>query len=217
MQQLFLIRHGLTEWNARGKFQGHSDIALSEAGRAQAQALRVRLAELERNGPRLDWVVSSPLKRALQTAELALPEREIHLDERLKELNFGAFEGHTLAQNRATEAWNAWYDDPFKQSTPGGESYEQLRLRAVDWLESLPTGNSVAFTHSGTIQMLISHILGVEHPKWRKRVILRPTSVTCIICHSGERVIERVNDAYHLESSLENPFREERRSKLEST
>ena len=126
MQQLFLIRHGLTEWNARGKFQGHSDIALSEAGRAQAQALRVRLAELERSGLRLDWVVSSPLKRALQTAELALPEREIHLDERLKELNFGAFEGHTLAQNRATEAWNAWYDDPFKQSDTGGRI-----LRAV--------------------------------------------------------------------------------------
>ena len=199
MQQLLLIRHGLTEWNTHGKFQGHSDIMLSAAGKAQARALRVRLAELERDG-KIDWVVSSPLKRAHQTAELALPEREIHLDERLKELNFGAFEGYTLAQNRATEAWNAWYDDPFKQRTPGGESYEQLRLRVVAWLESLPKGNSVAFTHSGTIQMLISHILGVEHPKGRKRVILRPTSLTRIVCHDGEMILERVNDAYHLET-----------------
>ena len=207
MRQLILIRHGLTEWNTSGKFQGHSDIDLSEEGKVQARALEVRLAELQKGGLTFDWVVSSPLRRARQTAHIALPEREVHLDDRLKELNFGAFEGRTLAQNCATQAWNAWYRDPFKRRTPEGESYEDLRLRAVDWLESLPEGHTVAFTHSGTIQMLISHILGVEHPKWRKRIFLRHTSLTRVLSQDGEIVIERINDARHLESQLEaDPF-----------
>lgn len=207
MRQLTLIRHGLTEWNKRGKFQGHSDIELSEEGEQQAEALRIRLAKLERDGLALDWVVSSPLKRAYRTAELALPGREIGCDERLKELNFGAFEGRTLAQNREAEAWNTWYRDPFKHQTPGGESYEALRLRVVDWLESLPEGHTAAFTHSGTIQMLISHILGVEHPRWRKRIVLRHTSLTRVLCQGGELVIERVNDAQHLAPVADDSFK----------
>ena len=198
MRQLILIRHGLTEWNTSGKFQGHSDVDLSDEGRAQARALRGRLETLKGNGLKIDSVVSSPLRRAYQTAQIALPEYELHVDERLKELNFGTFEGRTLAQNCATEAWNTWYEDPFKHRTPGGESYEDLRLRAVDWLENLPAGHIVAFTHSGTIQMLISHIMGVEHPRWRKRIFLRHTSLTRVLCKDGERVIERVNDARHL-------------------
>ena len=204
MRQLILIRHGLTEWNTSGKFQGHSDIDLSEEGRAQAQALRGRLETLGQNGLEIDRVVSSPLKRAYQTAQIALPERKVHYDERLKELNFGTFEGHTLAQNHATKAWDIWYKDPFKRRTPEGESYEDLRLRAVDWLESLPGGHTVAFTHSGTIQMLISHILGVEHPRWRKRIFLRHTSLTRVLCRNGEIVLERVNDARHLEPLVGN-------------
>ena len=96
MRQLTLIRHGSTEWNESGKFQGHSDTELSEEGKLQAEALRARLAKLERDGLALDWVVSSPLKRAYRTAELALPGRDIQRDARLKELNFGAFEGREI-------------------------------------------------------------------------------------------------------------------------
>ena len=203
MRQLLLIRHGLTEWNTSGKLQGHSDIELSDEGRAQAEALRGRLGALERGGLRIDRVVSSPLKRAYQTARIALPGRDIRHDERLKELNFGAFEGHTLAHNRETPAWGVWYRDPFKQRAPEGESYEDLRLRVVDWLENLPDEHVVAFTHSGTIQMLISHILGVEHPRWRKRISLRHTGLTRVLCRDGETVLERVNDARHLEPSAE--------------
>ena len=174
MRQLLLIRHGLTEWNTAGKFQGHSDIELSEEGRAQAEALRARLETLEQNGLTTGKVISSPLKRAYQTAQIALPGCEIQRDERLKELNFGAFEGRTLAQNVASSAWNTWYQDPFKHRTPEGESYEDLRLRVVDWLMSLSDGHTVAFTHSGTIQMLLSHIMGVEHPKWPQAHLSAP-------------------------------------------
>ena len=197
MRHLILIRHALTTWNSTGRFQGQTDVPLSSEGRAQALALRGRLAGFD-----IDAVYSSPLQRALQTAHLALPEFEPIVDARLKEIHFGAFEGSTLSENRAKEAWDVWYEDPFGRRTPGGESYRDLRLRAVAWLEGLPQGCVVAFTHSGTIGMLLSHIMGVEHPRWRKRVMLRHTSLTCVVFRDDEVFIERVNDAGHLATPL---------------
>lgn len=200
MRHLILIRHALTTWNSSGRFQGQTDVPLSNEGRAQTAALKQRLRGFD-----IGAVYSSPLTRALQTSRLALPEFEPVLDARLKEIHFGSFEGNTLEENRAKEAWNAWYADPFGRRTPGGESYRDLRLRAVAWLESLPEGCVVAFTHSGTIGMLLSHIMGVEHPRWRKRVILRHTSLTCVVFRDDEVFIERVNDAEHLSSGWVQP------------
>lgn len=204
MRQLTLIRHGLTDWNTSGRFQGHSNIALSDEGRAQARSLGERLTRSEH----IDIIYTSPLRRAVESAEIALPNREFHVDERLMELNFGSFEGHTLAENQTQESWQWWYSDPFKHPAPGGgESYEQLRERAVAWFETLPQeGRMVAFTHSGTIQMLLSHILGVERPRWRKRIYLRHTSLTHVLFRGKEMVIERVNDTRHLERESGDPF-----------
>ena len=173
--KITLIRHGLTSWNTSGKFQGHTDLPLSPAGETQACLLKKRLAALEAR-PRL--VYSSPLQRALQTAQIALPTADIITDDRLKELNFGVFEGHTQTENERRADWDTWFADPFIRTAPNGESYEALRVRAVSWLNDLPEHKSiVAFTHSGTIQMLVSHVLGVERPKWRKRIFLRHTGL----------------------------------------
>lgn len=204
MRQLTLIRHALTEWNATGRFQGHSDVALSAAGVAQARRLARHLSRVRAG---VDLVYSSPLSRALQTAELVFPDHEVIPDARLKELHFGVFEGFTQEQNEAHESWRWWAEDPFARAAPQGESYQALRLRAVAWLESLPElPHIAAVTHSGTIQMLLSHVLGVERPTWRKRVFLRHTSVTRLLFRGGEALIERVNDARHLADESGNPF-----------
>lgn len=203
MRQLTLIRHAVTEWNTSGRFQGHTDIPLSETGLTQVKALTRRMAKAKD----IDLVVSSPLCRASRTAQLALPDHELTFDERLKELNFGVFEGRTLAENMMHEAWDWWFEDPFKRCAPNGESYEQLRERAVEWMYALPElGHVVAFTHSGTIQMLVSHVMGVEHPRWRKRIFLRHTGITRILFRGNEAVIERVNDAHHLSRPGGDPF-----------
>ncbi len=205
MRQLTLIRHGVTDWNSSGKFQGHSDIPLSSKGQAQAKALAKRLARFEN----IDLVYASPLARAVQTAEIALPGQQIHCDERLKELNFGVFEGRTMAENQEHADWAWWFSDPFRRQTPQGESYEQLRQRAVDWLQNLPAAEHImAFSHSGTIQMLISHIIGVERPRWRKRIYLRHTGITRVLFKGDETVIERVNDTRHLSQENGDPFDE---------
>ncbi len=204
MRQLTLIRHGMTAWNKTGQFQGHTDISLSVEGRKQARALAKYLAKAT---PTVDLVYSSPLMRAVETAKIVFPDFEIIQDGRLKELNFGVFEGFTQIENEAQSSWNHWYSDPFKRKAPEGESYEDLRLRAVDWMEGLPElERIVAVAHSGTIQMLLSHILGIEHPLWRKRFYLRHSSITRILFKDKDAIIERVNDARHLSTVQDDPF-----------
>ena len=201
---LTLIRHGLTDWNASGRFQGHSDIPLSDEGRRQVERLARRAARM----PPADQVVSSPLKRAWQTAQIAFPDAEIVPEPRLMELNFGRFEGRTLAENVASAEWASWAADPYQQVAPGGESYRQLRERVVAWYQGLPddAGHVVAIAHSGTIQMLLAHVLGIERPRWRKRIYLRHSSVTRILREGGETVVERVNDTRHLDENGDDPF-----------
>lgn len=203
-QAVTLIRHGLTEWNVSGRFQGRSDIELSREGRRQAQRLARRVEQL---GP-IDLVVASPLARARQTAEIAFPAYQVELEPRLLELDFGRFEGNTLAENVALDAWPVWVEDPYGRTAPGGESYSQLRERAVEWYRQLPddVAHVVAVTHSGTIQMLLAHVLGVERPRWRKRIYVRHSSVSRIVIRDGESVVERVNDTRHLDENGADPF-----------
>lgn len=201
MMKLTLIRHGLTAWNVSGRFQGHTDQPLSDDGRDQARALARYLEPLDAAD-----VWTSPLRRARETAAIAFPTTDVRVDPRLMELHFGDFEGSTQAENEAHERWPWWFEDPFGRRAPGGESYGELRERVVAWYDDLPRdGHVVAVTHSGTIQMLLSHVIGVERPRWRKRFFLRHTSLTRILVQEGHAVIERVNDTRHLGGEFD-PF-----------
>lgn len=204
MRQLMLIRHGITDWNISGRYQGHSDVPLSQQGIEQAQALA---RYLQGSKTKVDFIYSSPLKRALETAKIVYPNQDITPDSRLKELNFGEFEGATQAENERHAAWDSWFANPFERRAPGGESYAELMARAAQWLTTLPKdANSVAFAHAGTIRMLISHILGLEKPPWRKRIYLTHTGMTRILFKEDEAIIERVNDTRHLTPNGLDPF-----------
>ncbi|MEX2503089.1 MAG: histidine phosphatase family protein [Trueperaceae bacterium] len=200
---LTLIRHGLTDWNVEGRFQGQTDRPLSEEGRRQARRLASRTT---RFGP--VTIQSSPLTRAVETARIAFPGQQVACDPRLQELDFGAFEGRTLEENQTHPAWNDWMVDPYERPTPGGESYRDLRERMAAWYDDLPSGDAhhVAVAHSGSIQMLLAHLLGLEKPRWRKRIYLRHSSVTRVVRKDGVTVIERVNDTRHLDENGADPF-----------
>ena len=208
MRRLTLIRHGLTAWNVSGRFQGHSDIPLSPEGRSQS----VLLAAYVANFPAIDALVSSPLERAVETARIALPGHEVLFDERLRELDFGDFEGRTREELERDARWHAWLEDPFMMRAPGGEAYAQLRDRVIAWLVEARArfegGHVVAVTHSGTIQMLLASLLGVERPRWRKRLYLRHTSVSHVLFRGEEAIVERVNDSRHLVADGTDPFTE---------
>ena len=201
---LTLIRHGITGWNVEGRFQGHTDRPLSEAGIAQATRLASRVPSL---GP-VDLVTASPLSRAYDTAKLAFPGVDVVRDDRLMEIHFGAFEGRTLAENEAVPDWAAWSADPYGTRAPGGESYEDVRRRMAAWWGDLPAGarHVVAVTHSGSIQMMLAHVLGLERPAWRKRIYVRHTSISRIVGDGAETIVERVNDTRHLDEDGVDPF-----------
>ncbi|MEW6046738.1 MAG: histidine phosphatase family protein [Bacillota bacterium] len=146
MKELWVVRHGETAWTRRGRLTGWTDIPLARRGRAQAQALRPRLEHEIFQG-----VFSSDLRRAVETARLAYGEPAI--DRRLREIHFGELEGaewDTLAPpyRKALVAF-----DPFV--APGGESVEMFRRRVVDFVEALPPGRHLLFTHGGVIRCLL--------------------------------------------------------------
>lgn len=208
MRRLTLIRHGLTAWNVSGRFQGHSDIPLSPEGRAQALQLAAYVATFSH----IDELYASPLARAVETAGLAFPGREPRRDERLREVDFGDFEGRTRAELEHDPRWLAWIADPFERPAPGGEAYRDLRERVMDWLVDARAahagGHVAAVTHSGTIQMLFAALLGVERPRWRKRIYIRHTSVSHVLFRGEEAIVERVNDTRHLVADGADPFAE---------
>jgi len=130
MSWLVLIRHAKPDGSMRGRSYGRLDIPLSAAGRAQAAAIAERLREA-----RLDAVFASPLRRALDTAAPLAEARglDVVTREGLRELDFGALEGLTfdeIAQEHPT-IYESWMNDPTQTRFPDGESFADLRERAL--------------------------------------------------------------------------------------
>ena len=153
---IFFVRHGQTQWNARGLAQGTSDIELNTLGRAQAKGIGVRLAGLLKGtgAARLDYV-SSPLKRATETMEilragLGLPAAGYRIEPRIKEMGFGVSEGTPWLEyaKRLTDAEQKNGDDPWVFAADGGESYAALSARALPFFQGV-SKDTVVVCHGG--------------------------------------------------------------------
>jgi probable phosphoglycerate mutase len=164
----YILRHGQTDWNAEWRLQGQKDIPLNDLGRQQARDNGLRLARLAGDLGGHDFV-ASPLGRARETMELAraaagLDPLAYRLDERLKEISFGDWEGYTgrelkvLDRTRHRERQEQKWD--FIPPGDFAESYEILSWRVGSWLKSLdrPT---VAVCHGGVIRCIFKLAGGV--------------------------------------------------------
>jgi broad specificity phosphatase PhoE len=117
--ELWLVRHGETEWSRDGRHTSVTDLELTERGVEVARTLRERLSAYE-----FDLVLSSPRQRAVRTAELA-GFADVEVDEDLAEWHYGDYEGTSTAEIRETvPGWTVW-----THPTPGGETAEQVELR----------------------------------------------------------------------------------------
>ena len=166
----FLIRHGETDWNREGRLQGQRDIPLNAVGRDQASGagriLRDVLAAQGRDPSRLRFT-ASPLGRARDTMDrvrsaLGLPIPDYGLDDRLKELAFGDWEGRSWAELKAEARplVRARKLDKWAFVPPGGESYAGLKLRLRPWVETLAEGE-VVVAHGGVARVLLHMLAGV--------------------------------------------------------
>jgi len=148
LHDLWLLRHGETEWNAAGRLQGHGDSPLTARGRAQAEGARRLLEGVQAAR------IASPLGRAQATARIIFGDQPFATDHRLAEINVGAWSGRSFAEIRAElpQAFAGprlgWYDH-----APGGEGLVGLEARCRSLLADLE-GPSILVTHGITLRML---------------------------------------------------------------
>lgn len=193
---LFLVRHGRTRVNASGRLQGRADAPLDDLGQAQASALAAVLPPDAR-------VVSSPLARALQTAELVARGRPVEVDDRWIELDYGDWDGRPVADVPPAD-WARWrLDNTF--APPGGESLADCGRRVRAACEELRGvsrhDDVVVVSHVSPIKAAVAWALGVgDEASWR--MFLAVASVCRIALTERGPSLHSYNEQAHLESLL---------------
>lgn len=157
--ELYLVRHGETIWNREGRYYGHTDVPLAESGIVQAEELGRYFKTLT-----FDKVISSPLMRAVETAH-RLTDQQLFMDERLKEQNFGLFEGRTYKElmEEFPEELNQWNSEYEEYCLPQGESFRMVRERVDRFVEELwkEEGRILVVAHKGTFGHMLASLLNL--------------------------------------------------------
>lgn len=159
MLRLTVTRHGSTDWNESGRYQGWGDRALSARGRREAARLHARIG-----GEHFDRVVASDLRRARETAAIARPGVTVESDPRLREFHFGAWDGLTWDEcvARDGDLISRWMDDPAGTVPPEGEALHAFEDRVAAALDDLPEeGTVLCVVHAGVVHAMLARWLGV--------------------------------------------------------
>ncbi|MBX3118047.1 MAG: histidine phosphatase family protein [Fimbriimonadaceae bacterium] len=197
--RLYLVRHAQTEWNAQGRAQGHTDIELDAEGQTQAELLQNAF-----DGVRIARILSSDLKRCLQTAEQVAKATGAPLiqDARLRERGFGEWEGlpfeDILARRQEFEAQGG---DPFDHRPPGGESMHDVWNRLGSFIEQHECEKEplAVVTHGGALAIFLAQIIKGSGSTARA-FRFGNTAVTELERHpDGHYVLIRFNDTSHLQ------------------
>ena len=202
-RRLLLVRHGVTDWNREGRFQGHLDPPLGEDGRAEARLLARRMSNDDDLRP--SRIVSSTLSRALETAEVIGSALGVAVepDARLIEIGQGDWEGRTHADLALSdpENYEAWLRAAPIRRPPGGEPIEAASARVRDVLEELTTSPGrwpvCLVSHGGTLRILARVLLdAAESTSWSLDV----DNVSLGISSATKRGwrLDRWNDTFHL-------------------
>ena len=190
MSELWLIRHGETEWSRSGQHTGVTDIPLTAAGEQQALALGQFL-----EGREFSHVLVSPLDRARRTCELAGLGAAAQVDPDLHEWKYGEYEGHTSQQIRASRPnWNIW-----EHGVVGGETIEQVAARARAAMEraaaltqETPDANVALFAHGHLLRILATCWLEL-HPSAARQFLLGTATVSVLGYEHATRAIRLWN------------------------
>jgi broad specificity phosphatase PhoE len=202
MTRLVLVRHGETDWNRDGRWQGHADPGLNELGRRQAAAAAARLVREFAGAP----IVTSDLRRAAETAAQAGAAMGVQpsVDVRLREVDVGDWSGLTRDQVRERDAdgYLAW-EEGSNAGYPGGESFSALGARAAgamnDLFESHSGGTVIAVCHGGTIRAMVAAALCIGDAG-RRLLATGPNGSLSVLDtrHGGGIGLVSLNDAGHL-------------------
>ncbi len=190
--ELWLARHGETEWSRSGRHTGRTDVPLTAAGERQARALGDRLA-----GMAFGLVLASPLERARRTAELAGFGDGLELDVDLAEIDYGDYEGRTSAEiRRVRPGWDLWRD-----GCPGGETVAEAAARAERVLARAraadPALPVLLVGHGHLTRTLASRALTLA-PAHGRHLALDPATLSIVGSEHAAPALRLWNDASHL-------------------
>jgi 2,3-bisphosphoglycerate-dependent phosphoglycerate mutase len=170
VSHLFLVRHGTTIWHAENRYAGVTDIELDRAGYEQAERLGVWAS-----GARLNAIWCSPLNRARQTADPAarMTGLDLHIEKRLREIDFGRLEGKTMSEAEQLYPEEIWRfrSDPAANPMPGGEDPHLAAYRVVAALQNIaaayPSGRVLIVAHNTIIRLALCSLLGIPLANYR--------------------------------------------------
>jgi alpha-ribazole phosphatase/probable phosphoglycerate mutase len=196
MLNVYFLRHGQTAYNAdNNRYCGRTDIALTEKGIAQAEAVHHQLKHIS-----FDAVYSSPLQRAFSTAQIASGKKDVVKDEHLIEADFGEWEGKTreefIAENEAL--WANWMNDPSVAKAGGtGETAQQIVKRVDDFFHAVlakhQSGNIMVVAHNGVNRLYLAYKLGMPLKHYRKLTQDNSTVTMFQLDDDGELTLVHLN------------------------
>lgn len=199
MTEMFLVRHGETEWNADEIFRGRADITLNEKGVVQAKLLGEYLTK-----SRLEAVYSSPLQRAVRTAErIAIPHSlNVRIEPALIDIDYGEWQGIPLTEVKKIykNLYIKWETSPEKVKIPGGESLDDVRDRAIAAVNKIVKkhkGPIVLVSHRVVNKVLICSLLGLDNSHfWNIRQ--ETCGISAFSHEKGQFVLIKHNDTSFL-------------------
>lgn len=202
MLTIYLTRHGLTEWNVNRRMQGWGNGELTEKGVNDAKALGKRLADVP-----IDKVYSSSSKRAYETAQYIIGDREISLIQMddLREMNFGDWDGRIREEVEAEypEDFKIFWETPHLYDRNSGETFEHVRKRAIRALEHIieenKEGTVLIVTHSIFLRVLMTYIKDIPLSDVFKATPPGNTSLFKLEVKDGELSLIFENDMQHVE------------------
>lgn len=202
MTRVYLVRHGTTDWNKEEIFRGRLDCKLNETGQAEARALAEYFRDI-----RLQAIYSSPLSRAMETAQAVAEAKALQVvpHPEFIDVDFGEWQGLPLKEVREkySELYRLWRERPEAIHFPGGENLARVRARAWEGLQKVvrenPDKTALILSHRVVTKVLICTVLGLDDSHfWH--IKQDTTAVNCIEYNRGFFVTSLINDTCHLKS-----------------
>ena len=207
MTEIILARHGETEWNVAEVFRGRSDVELNETGIKQAKLLAEYLSDLK-----LDAIYSSPLKRALTTAEMiaSYHKLDVEITPGLIDFDYGEWQGlpHQEVKDKYKELYAQWIRNPHQVKMPVGESLDEVRKRAIGVIDNVIAkyqGTVVLVSHRVVNKVLICALLGLDNSHfWNIRQ--DTCGITTFIYENGRFILTKHNNTSYLKPLHKAPL-----------
>lgn len=205
MTKIYLTRHGETEWNRQFRFQGHKNSDLTDKGILAAELLAGRIEEID-----IDHIVSSPLMRAYNTAEIVRGNKDVEIVTHVgfKEINLGDFEGMSYVniKKEQPELLESIEKDPFNNSYPNGENllefYKRVEKAFLEVIDKYKNKTILIVAHGGTIKCIESYIRKNKiNNDWIGNIVKNCSLSYVEVDENNEMIEVFYNDTKHLEGS----------------